>query len=398
MSFRKNLENISEYFPTEESIDRLEEHFPIMDKVFGADNWDLHLKLKVLSHRQLNAKTFSIETTSDIIRRSDTYDRVNHRFIIEHMAFVVRFDEIEVSNSKNRKETVTDLYMYINMDLHVSNFNYVFSGISGTRGTYTYPHFCANYTHSHLPQLDRDHPSISGFCTGSGQPIDVIQAKMNINPMTYPMTQFQMYCLQVKDAAGWESLEGTPYKRMNVIANSSRDAARINAPTFTRLKNIYEQIENRLHRSSASQLKFKLVGNKINLEENEDFNNFVKSYCNGIETVYYFRGRYLSKVNNTADNKRQFALINARKRIIGYFDGKPIIFQITKSEDEELDMSDFITVPNPHITAYVKRKLEERIQRNYAKSYIASEGVEASSISNSGKPMLRSNQKSLQHG
>lgn len=135
----------------------------------------------------------------------------------------IRFPELEIVNSENRRHKIYDLYVLFKFkyenkfdednNLIIDDKLIKSTGeFYGTRGKLMYKEYNSNYRHSHLTSSSFQ---FSNFCTGSG-PIhsDIIALQDEFDEDIFIGMLFNL------DAyVRWESLEGGPYIKMENIVS-----------------------------------------------------------------------------------------------------------------------------------------------------------------------------------
>ncbi len=121
--------------------------------------------------------------------------------------FVVKFDRIEITNTRNHNHIIKDLFVYI---LFTQEFGIV---VKGTRASLSEPEIHSTYLHSHLPSLKVPNKGIRTFCLGN----DTFRASIMRTNASFTKSNFKMFLFQLNDYVRWESLDGGPYRKINDI-------------------------------------------------------------------------------------------------------------------------------------------------------------------------------------
>ena len=108
------------------------------------------------------------------------------------------------------------------------------SALRGTRGQITWEEYIANYFHSHLSSKCTDNENClktTTFCTGSNETNDLLAQLMS----EYTEELFELYLLTINSMMEWESLEGSPYIRMNTVGLKSREEITLSRVPYSSL-------------------------------------------------------------------------------------------------------------------------------------------------------------------
>jgi hypothetical protein len=126
---------------------------------------------------------------------------------------IIRFPEITITNSRDRKHVIRNLFVKYTYDKGSNNVVNV-RGPWGTRSTLTEREYRAGYSHSHLSGSTLP-GNWSGFCLGSGNMASIMSHISSITAPT-PELIFGML-LALPSYVAWESLEGGPYLKFEDI-------------------------------------------------------------------------------------------------------------------------------------------------------------------------------------
>jgi hypothetical protein len=125
---------------------------------------------------------------------------------------IIKFDIIEISNSRGSKKILQDLY--IKLPINVYNNRIKIDNIEGTRGKLSFFERKANYMHSHLTSLVVNRSQdFKKFCQGNGGLPEAL-AMVNAG---FTSNLFKLLLFQIDTYVRWESLEGGPHIRMSSV-------------------------------------------------------------------------------------------------------------------------------------------------------------------------------------
>ena len=129
----------------------------------------------------------------------------------------IRFPEVIITNSKDLKHEIKDLFVGI----QVTNVN-IF-GVSkgnvtlvGRRGKVSYKEWCSHYSHSHLSS---SYNQWQNFCLGNSD----IAMLINELKLSFDKDMWYMLFYALPNYVNWESLEGGPYKKIENLSEGSRN-------------------------------------------------------------------------------------------------------------------------------------------------------------------------------
>lgn len=129
---------------------------------------------------------------------------------------VILFPEINITNSRNHKHVIKDLYVKINIEITAQNLN---TGnrlsnivLSGRRGKLSEEEYHSTYGHSHFS--GRGIERWSDFCLGTSDFAMILQT------MRFSLTaeDWSLLFLSLENYVSWESMEGGPYKNMSSVS------------------------------------------------------------------------------------------------------------------------------------------------------------------------------------
>lgn len=123
---------------------------------------------------------------------------------------LVWFPQVRVTNEYNKSVDIQDLYAKVKIDTEGQLIGKFYLN----RATYPLSHMDAGYMHSHVPGINTY--NFSEFltpCTGNG-PINATIGGLN---REFDEDMWQLFCSELEDFTQVESIEGTPYRRLESI-------------------------------------------------------------------------------------------------------------------------------------------------------------------------------------
>lgn len=166
----------------------------------------------------------------------------------------VYFPQINITNSKNEKHTITDFYVKIefNADKKLISFK-------GARSSVTYSEYSASYVHSHNFSRKNFH-EFSSFCFGETDMAILDRALRN----QFSELNLKKLLLQLPLYLEWESLEGGPYIKMSSIKKTDDFTGQTAyCPTEVIINDYFIKL---LEKDDNSYLPFSLISNGFSSE------------------------------------------------------------------------------------------------------------------------------------
>lgn len=153
----------------------------------------------------------------EAVREIYPYDS---HFSEERKEFIIRFPDVLVTNTKEHKHAIKNLFVKFNYTILNPKSDVVevqhIQGPYGTRSTLTEKEYRAFYSHSHLSSGTTP-GSWSGFCLGNGNMAHIMHNIANATRVS-PEQVFGLL-LALPSYVSWESLEGGPYIKIEDIAS-----------------------------------------------------------------------------------------------------------------------------------------------------------------------------------
>jgi hypothetical protein len=315
----------------------------------------------------------------------------NGRLILK-VEFVIHFPHIVITNSKEMKHIIKDLYVKLESIESPLDGSYTFDEFKGKRMSASAEEVLSNYQHSH--QFPGSYKEIEAFlqtkeswygqssavsydvfayrrfCTGSSeinQILTMLSARYNANI-------FKMFLLQLDLYVRWESLEGVPHIKLeNVIGRA--DSKQI---SWTQRRDFYDMLK-----LNEIDVDFKIEKNQIRIVDNEKFERFLKFDGEKIESYSFsFRnhlcikdekGDYFSiRTIPTSFPAELLAPKEQLDQISWYFKGELVEFKVKyQTEEEKVIITEKPFFVHKDIKEYAKRKLEDKIKAERLRSYFS---------------------------
>lgn len=179
--------------------------FSVFCEVFGEDRCDIQINKDFLEE-------LFMWWVDPLVPRSESdlnafIDLRGHSKMLD---IIVYFPEVEISNERDEHHTIRELYVrtQIRSDGRAAG---IFSML---RTRYTSQELSAGYKHSHtLRILSGDNLDFTGCCLGNSP----IRSTLTELSRECDLDRWNVYCLQLDQYVGIESINGGPYIRMNSI-------------------------------------------------------------------------------------------------------------------------------------------------------------------------------------
>ena len=177
----------------------------------------VEIKKSILDNyiKQLSPATFAKyleKVAGDIFGQENVEAKVDDSNYM--VTLVIWFKEINIENSAEQQHLIRDLFVRVKFNL-LGNKVCNLSGIDINRATYTEKELYESYMFSHSNASSRSNSFAEGLCFGDTQLKQFIMNMMKDNAVisVYPLLS------ALNEYFRWESLEGTPYKRIDSVIN-----------------------------------------------------------------------------------------------------------------------------------------------------------------------------------
>ena len=239
-----------------------------LTKKIGLEDFDIFRK----SIEMIYGKNYFIDTT-------------NKNYLYIHLYF----DEITIKNSRNKSHIIKDLFVKISFYKNSMDQYELMSGLSGYRTFITQNEANIGYCHSHLS-------SGGNFCLGSG-PLDKFMSKHAYSLLLKKeyIDTFDEMLLMIFQYVRWESLEGTPYKKLENIV-------KINSISK------YQKVSNEFIASRNSVLNNRNISNQ-----------FLIRLFNLSKQIELKEGKYILKFDN--ELLLNLTLVPAERKLLYLYKG-----------------------------------------------------------------------------
>lgn len=179
---------------------------------------------------------------------------------------IIRYPKLEMTNSLGHQHTIRDLIVSLEM-VKRDNKIHISSNIKGLRLTVSREEFISEYVHSHLYSRTYEESSInltsaSYFCLGNNEVPELLSV-FNDNQET---GTFELFLMTLNTMMEWESLEGTPYIKIDNISNKRHNRSRSYYPTQDDVNTVFDILKDN---SILQQADFDMDLDNIKIIEND---------------------------------------------------------------------------------------------------------------------------------
>lgn len=175
---------------------------------------DCDIELSTLSFVEPVIPVITTPNTAAINNMLELYYKDHYDVIGTNI--ILKFDSVNVSNSKGLSHTIYDMYIKLNMS---NNFDRLLR-IEGKRCKVKLIEYISKYKFSHLS--DSGWERWSHFCFGNNTVMSNLTSMLVTSE--FNLILFEALLLQLPQYLSWESLEGGPYKRIANISYGSQQS------------------------------------------------------------------------------------------------------------------------------------------------------------------------------
>ena len=278
--------------------------------------------------------------------------------------FKVLYPEFIITNSKGREHTIRDLVVIHQVgykDGHVYTKHPM-----GGRLSKTLLEIVSNYQQSHLgSRSDWNKTPFNGFgtfCVGGDTDVSRMIAEFEVE---IDWDRYELYLFCIDSMVTWESLEGVPYIRMEVIENALNN--RVTTVNKSYVNRVVSYIEKE---KLPLDVNFYIAGNRYRIRPDERANAFVKDIILKVCNFSEYKSILVSRVPNTFDqflqmkaegaNTSEFE-VKAKDQYMIFRGEKRYAKMVKKDQRQEqtLNIEDYNVYPN--FLKDVLKQLECRI-------------------------------------
>lgn len=337
-------------------MESLQFHYP--------NSWEVHLEYEL-------GEDYDEEND----KRYNVFTRLNPYFLI-------RFSEVNITNSEGKFHTIKELYYIFRLNTTEGDFiedhyrvnSYYPSHPLGARGKLTALENYNRYHHSHLSQdsvKGYNHAfQVSEFCTGSNELNDL----QSILREGFDPNIFNLYLLTVQSFVAWESIEGSPYRYIKKITEGLDKEVPFELGEST-LKDHKNSIADFMGQYTYLEANFQFMVDRFIVKVDDRFTQFVNNRLIATESTNLF-GWFLVKRHEThykgfgqmPIHSQQHLDNMLLKNINGnihppytYIRGEKIVFKIIAHEGVPLDPNDFTV--HPSLLNYIKKQFEDELYK-----------------------------------
>jgi hypothetical protein len=286
--------------------------------------------------------------------------------------FRVLYPKFTITNSQGKIHEIRDLFVFHSFKW-TNGFIHPYN-LEGGRFSKTDLEITSGYQQSHLTShsnWEKEPFYCSKFCVGHETDVSLMMAEFEVE-MDYDRYELFLFC--VDSMITWESLEGVPYIKMEVVKNA--DSTRV-----TSSQNTYENtiIKHIMNEKILLDVDFYIADGLYKIHPNLKASDFIKKIVLKCMPFDKAKTILVSKVPNTFDNYLEMKteghvaidfnrLVTTEDYTI--FRGRKIYAKVVKEDRRKkvpISIEDYIVYPK--FLKNVLRKLESRI---YEKAVVES--------------------------
>lgn len=299
------------------------------------------------------------------------------------VAVIIKFDEINITNSLNHTALLKD--MFVKFDIIFNKHGkckFTQSYIYGVRSTMYAYEIYTGYIHSHLGVRSRQLPTFNNFCLGNG-PISMVLIELN-NYDKFKIIKFEGFLYQLKNYLSWESIEGGPYIRISQRKKKENSNLPFYFNTFYNgnSSNFISLFINKYLEQFIKYTKISFLNNKKDIavdilpSDEEKLIGFLKPILkeNNIQERYLFAIKTETGYTAIDSSTASFNSKSLDNKPMFIFKNEPVKFKVIYEEEQDLQMLQKMIL-NPvfkikminHIKYLIKQKIEDDRNKNNGK-------------------------------
>lgn len=277
---------------------------------------------------------------------------------------IIRFPEFEISNSIGLRTKIQDLFVAIPVEILEDSLR--FGNIEGGRTTFTPSEF-NKYIHSHISasvpcQYER-------FCTGTGEINNLVAMLNGMTNTDFDLDLFSLYLMHLNTFVSWESLEGTPYKYISQLLESTGGVKPIENTHLSYYQDILIQhLKDEEH--YRRNITWRISDGKYEIIDNYQLEKVLITLLKDVATYYTEDSLFCLK-----NNKGEYIIQRSLMNMSSIDNSKYLVFRGEKFYQKIVDDFEPLHDPelyvNPSIKNYFKKQLENAANsKAITKSYL----------------------------
>lgn len=283
----------------------------------------------------------------------ENYD-IQYDIQAKRLDVLIRFKNITITNSNGSSKQIENLYVNLRFYYDYGHNSIRLENFRGFKSTYSLQDFSTGYCHSHLHR--REHTSLfrpTNFCTGS---TSITVTISDFSSGTITDEAFEVFLYDLENYVSWESLEGTPYIKMDTTNYYNISPTSTNAITKAQITESIEKyfingtIKPVIDISIINGDTEVLIQNEQELLVELGKHSIVKGILNingKLEPVTRYNKDLLRDRYNEAFSRIEFKT----------FRNEEIKYEIQQQEDEQEG-----EYPHPEIFEQFKRDIREKVR------------------------------------
>lgn len=339
--------------------------------------WDVHINTIELEEfekaLQKKIETWEKSNVGKVIEEDQILNlftsnvfQINNFSSAEVYKYIIKFPEINITNSKGHKHYIKDLYMLLRFNPWMRLLE-----MNGMRGKKTYSELDANYTHSHIATCGVEKGSYRHSCCLGHTDYDNLYMSLIGKFGEYELTLFVQ---QLGDYLSWESIEGGPYCNINNIIRKDYNRG---MPTLSSTDRsiVYKNfVKHYVDKPELIEVEMTFQNGGLiptfNIPINERFKQLVTTVCPESYKVYYdpLTKREYSVSNQLSRNIERDNLMYRSNGKLFTFRGEDVFFEIYNPQQEEVIEVVHDKIAPSSAIDHIARELLENLYSNYEKN------------------------------
>lgn len=275
---------------------------------------------------------------------------------------IIKFPCFTITNGKGLEHEIHELYTKWTF---TKGFTMT-GNLEGARGAISYVEYNCGYVHSHLPsssyQAAEIRPGFNAFCLGTG---DFAQANSDWHrTRTFSQEEFELLLYQLDAYVKWESLQGGPYMRISAIGVGNTSSYLADNIRDSQFANVIDTLDHFPLSFDHLNKRFKVIYSSL-----EDV--LSKTNIPGLTKIKKTpKGEYLYGDVTLRTIKNWIKKGNEKfsKDSLLTFRGEDVYLKISAFAGDT-ENSNLLEVPHPYVTNYIVKKLTEKTNNYFIKTY-----------------------------
>lgn len=269
------------------------------------------------------------------------------------LSLICKFDEVVISNSQNRSETIKDFFLIF----HFKSDGRLRMEPCGFKQSFSHPQWESNYTHSHLPGIVDN--LTQRFCLG----YTTVATLVAECEESFDEDNISLLFYSMKDFIKWESLEGGPHSKIESIG--ARGSGERIECTPSEISDTYQAFISKYTELPISFVEGTYVNELKVLKESQQFKDMVTEVATKkVRWNDATKEHILRIVENPQRHVDEFNRRHTNSdRSYFSFKGEPIKYKMYNTYVSQEELSNLPLVAHPDIVDWVAKQLEKELNK-----------------------------------